>query len=414
MNILFITDSYYPKPSPNALCVERLKSEFESRGISTKVIALKNFHQIAENTDADVKFVEPDIMYSEWFRACENNNERKKKNLIKAFRLRGILNGFFWPLSSTTHIRRYYKAIKEALASGDKDTIIIGVYKSLEGAVAGALAKKRLKTGKYILYSLDAISGSVIPHIYGNENIGRCSIKRWEKFLFDAYDYIYLLNSHSYYYSAAEYDSYRYKIRFVDIPLLALKENSIEQKKQSDKKKHLVFTGSMAISTADPRYFLELINAIGRDDIVVDFYGKIFQNEILEKIQASPYAKYHGPKSHDEIIRIQQQADILLNFGNFTPCGIPCKIFEYFSTGRPVLSCYKIDADASKPYMERYPTSFLIDERCAIEKNAERLDHFLETPLCYVDSDQILELFRLNTPEATVDQIFSIYNESQK
>ncbi|MCM1218753.1 MAG: hypothetical protein NC548_30070 [Lachnospiraceae bacterium] len=412
MKVIFITDSYYPRPSPNAICVRRLKDEFERRGIPSNIITLRNFYRISEPYECNVKYVKPDILYSSWFKANENNNECKKKLLIKIFRLRGVINGFFWPLSSTTHIRRYLKAIGEELKKGDGETIIIGAYKSLEGAVAGAIAKKRFKAGKYILYSLDAMSGSVIPNIYGSKTIGVHSIKRWEKSLFKSYDYIYLMDSHASFYRKAEYNLFRNKFRFVGIPLFVPRINNHPCKSVSNTKRHMVFTGSMAVSTADPRYFLDLINAIERDDIIVDFYGKIFHDEILEKIKCSPYAKYHGTQSHEVILEIQQQADVLLNFGNFTPCGIPCKIFEYFSSGRKVISCYKIDDDASKPYIEKYPNSLLIDERRSKAENAVSLIKFLDNQYT-VDSNLILETFKFNTPEATVSQIISDFYESR-
>lgn len=407
MKVVFVTDSYYPNPSPNAICVGKLREEFERRGINTTIIALRTFPKKAKiPEDANVCFVEPDRYYSTWYEINDKKDYKRIRLMQHVFRLRGALYGLFWPLMSLTHLNRYKNKLMKILKQcNDEEIIIVGVYKSLEAALAVAQVKKKCRRAKYILYTLDAISGSNIPPIFGSKSIAKNSISRWEHILFDAYDAIFLMNSHKRTYLNEKYRKYHGKMRFVDIPLLDISNNFMTSNVESEIK-HLVFTGSMSKRTADPSYFLSLINEFQDSNIIIDFYGKIFDDEILKAINNCPCAIYHGLLPYDNVAKIQNEAYALLNFGNFTPCGIPCKIFEYFSTGKPIISCFKIDDDASKPYMEKYPNALLIDERKAIDENVENLMSFLNSKFISA-KNTIHQLYIDNTPAATVDMIIS-------
>ena len=407
MKVVFVTDSYYPNPSPNAICVGKLREEFERRGINTTIIALRTFPKKAKiPEDANVCFVEPDRYYSTWYEINDRKDYKKIRLMQHVFRLRGALYGLFWPLMSLTHLNRYKNKLMKILKQcNDEEIIIVGVYKSLEAALAVAQVKNKYRPAKYILYTLDAVSSSNIPTIFGSKSIAKNSISRWEHILFDAYDAIFLMNSHKRTYLNEKYRKYHGKMRFVDIPLLDISNNFMTSNVESEIK-HLVFTGSMSKRTADPSYFLSLINEFQDSNIIIDFYGKIFDDEILKAINNCPCAIYHGLLPYDNVAKIQNEAYALLNFGNFTPCGIPCKIFEYFSTGKPIISCFKIDDDASKPYMEKYPNALLIDERKAIDENVENLMSFLNSKFISA-KNMIHQLYIDNTPAATVDMIIS-------
>lgn len=414
MRVIFITDSYFPKPSPNALCVSKLRDELEHRGIDVRIVALRTFDNetTAEPEDSKVTFVEPNRAYSALFKAKATGDSKKVARLSKLFRLRGAIYGFFWPLMSVLHLNNYIKALRHILDQSDEDTVVVGVYKSLEAAMAGAIVKKKCSKAFYILYTLDAVSGSIIPTIYGRKSIAMNSIHRWEKQLFISYDKIYLMASHGDYYSNEAYDWCRAKIRYVDIPLLNIGAPEVAEK-TIEGMKRLVFTGSLSQNTADPRYFLDLLDNIADSNIFVDFYGNCADEEIQTRIAQSPYAKYHGPVPAAMIPQIQSQATALLNFGNSTPCAIPCKIFEYFSTGKPVISMLKIDEDASLPYMKEYPGSLMIDQRQPLEKNLKLLRRFLLEEHPMVDAVEIQKTFEKNTPGSTIDSILEDYIEWQ-
>lgn len=405
MRVVFITDSYYPSPSPNAICVRNLKEVFDEKGISTDIVAIRTFPAKTKNqTDKSVHFINPDLLYSLLIEAKAKRNAKQIFILSTIFKIRGAINGFFWPLSSISHIIKYFWKVKTLLSKTNEDTIVIGVYKSLEAAVAGALLKKMNSNATFFLYTLDAISGSIIPSVCKSKIIPQKSIKRWEKFLFNSYDNLFLLQSHNTYYNRPEYELYRSKIHYVDIPLLKVRE---PMDMINDGKIHFVFTGSLSTKTANPQYFLRILDFLDNDKFIFDIYGHIYDKDIDNSIKCSRFANYHGVVAHDDILSIQSTSSILINFGNDTPCAIPCKIFEYFSTGKPVISFIKIDNDASLPYIHKYPSSLIIDERKSIQENANNTLKFIKE-ITYTNSGKIECMFKENLPGYTVEQIIEL------
>lgn len=403
MRVLFVTDSYKPAPSPNAICVERLKGELESQNITCDVISLRTFSKDLEYAeDSTVSFIEPDFIYDSIYAALHYDDKKKLNRYLKLSRLRGALYGVFWPFMSITHLCRYTRAIGDYLYKYENEqVVVIGVYKSLEAALSGVFAKKKYRKGTYFLYTLDAVAGSIIPKIYGSSTVSNKAILRWERFMFKTYDCIFMMNSHRDYYSDKRYDDVRNKFEFVDIPLVVHNPYKYEKRE----KIHFVFTGGLSQDTADPRYFLKLLDNISNDKIVFDIYGKIHAEDIRCAINESKYVDYHGVVSHEEILKIQASADVLVNFGNNTPCAIPCKIFEYFSTGRPVVSLIKSDNDSSLEYVKKYPLSCIADERESIEKNIISIGRIICQAASLKKLPSVKDVFKYNTPVYTVEQI---------
>ena len=106
-------------------------------------------------------------------------------------------------------------------------------------------------------------------------------------------------------------------------------------------------------------------------------------------------------------------ADVLLNFGGVNANMVPSKIFEYMSFCKPILSTYKIDNEASKTYLDRYPLALCIDERCEIHENIKYIDCFLQR---YNDTDMkfddVEREFYINTPSIYIDLIKNIFNNN--
>lgn len=406
MRVIFITDSYYPSPSPNAICVKKLKDVFDEKKIATDIIAVRTFSKNTELPhDSSVHFVNPNFLFSALIEAKATNNLKRFNFISKLFKVKGALYGLFWPLISLSNIIKYTIAVGKMLNKSTEETIVVGVYKSLEGAVSGAIVKKIWKRGTYVLYTLDAISGGIIPKVLKCQYISNKSIKRWERFLFKAYDSLFVMQSHKKYYDSNEYLLFRNKLHYVDIPLFYMR--TVKENILNEGRIHFVFTGGISKRTANPLYFMQILDYLHDERFVFDVYGKIYDRDIEEILMSSKYTKYHGTVSHEKVLEIQSYSNCLLNFGNYIPCAIPCKIFEYFSTGKPIISFMKIDDDASLPYITKYPNSLVIDERLSIEINALSLKRYVDV-LSSTCVEDLRSIFFDNTPEATVDQILAL------
>ena len=130
------------------------------------------------------------------------------------------------------------------------------------------------------------------------------------------------------------------------------------------------------------------------------------ENDIRESGLLNDKIFLLGNVPHSEIKDIQNNATALINFGNSYSCAIPCKIFEYISTQRPIISFYKIDEDAGIPYLKKYPNILLIKEdESLLEENANRLKLFLEKNIGVNGAFDLGDVYYANTPENMVKEI---------
>ena len=186
-----------------------------------------------------------------------------------------------------------------------------------------------------------------------------------------------------------------------------------EQRELYQKQKiNLAFVGSLYADIRNPEAMFRLLQ--GLDDermhltVVGGLYGT-YTPAFHEEFDA--YLKQHVtfvPKVEKAVaLCYMMQADVLVNIGNKIPNQLPSKIFEYFSTGRPILNLKQLSVCPSEFYMERYPLSCTLDAtktlcedairtaRMFIEKNSGRKLPF----------DAVKMLYPENTPEAVAAKI---------
>lgn len=208
------------------------------------------------------------------------------------------------------------------------------------------------------------------------------------------------------------YDEYRHKILFLDIPNLLIKEE--ENKLNTSDEMNLVFTGMLSETNADCRYFLEVLKEICKTNkVIFHVYGgvsPVIERAFSETGMFGTNIIYHGRVSQNELIEVRNNATAFLNFGNNYECGIPCKIFEYISTGKMIISFAKIDEDASTPYLRRYDNALLLREDLTeIKHQAKVIIEFINLHKnVYISRSEVNREFFSNTPRAFVQMIHSI------
>ena len=98
---------------------------------------------------------------------------------------------------------------------------------------------------------------------------------------------------------------------------------------------------------------------------------EIFRNFAASHDKISLY-----PLQSPEIaIDALMNSDILVNIGNTVEFQIPGKIFEYMSTGKPIVHFSKLPEDPALKYLQKYPRVLIIKEW---EGNDEQMVNHLE------------------------------------
>ena len=411
-NVLFICESYFYRASPNAICVQAVAEELVSQGCKVNIATLFNAKgQPAVETINGVTVSRVDAGLIET--ALFNNEDKtdpkqvkKRKRVLKLSKLNGLFRAFSYPLLSKKQVKNLFVKAEEIYREEKIDYCVV-VYHKIADVLAGIKLKKKHPDIKLILYTLDAISGGWVPTIMRSKKIPMNSLKRWERFFFKNIDKTFAMESHrKYYESDGAYDKYKDKIEYLDIPLLQ-KSDEKETNKKEDESISLVYTGSMHKDTANPEYLIKLLSGIKCVKIYI--YGNV-SDEIKEVLKKLPEYNERlflmGRKEHAEIGKIQQSADVLLNFGNANPNMIPCKIFEYISTGKKIISFTHSDKDSSLPYMEKYPLALIVKEDDGlIEENVNSINGFIKGEKNNADYSSLEKIFIKNTPKYFCDRL---------
>ena len=111
------------------------------------------------------------------------------------------------------------------------------------------------------------------------------------------------------------------------------------------------------------------------------------------------YKFFHVHKALPKnLIEIEySKADILVNFGVRNPNTISCKIFDYFSFGKPVISTFSIVNESCISYVEKYPFGYLFNENTF---DVYGLRTFMETiKNKKINQNEVDELFKVNTAD---------------
>lgn len=397
-NIVFICESYHYGASPNGVCVKQVAEELARSGHSVRVVTfLNNINQpnYEEINSVGIFRVNPGFIEKSLYK---NKNNKIKYNLtLKLSKINGILHAFKYPLLSEKQVKFMYRKTLELHKNKQIDYLVCSYHKIVD-VLSGIKLKKKYPNIKLILYTLDAISGGWVPKIMRSSKIPMNSLKRWERYFFKYIDKMFAMESHrSYYKSNNEYDQYQEKIEYLDIPLL----EPIDSKKNNNPHIKMVYTGSMHKASANPHYLLKMLPRIDNTQLYI--YGNVsldIKNEIKNNPLYNKRIFLCGRVSHDEIVKIQQDADVLLNFGNGNPNMIPCKIFEYMSTNKKILSFTYSLLDSSLPYIKKYPNGLIIEEDDKlINENIDKVIQFLVEETKKISKDDLSTIFEKNTPK---------------
>jgi len=224
------------------------------------------------------------------------------------------------------------------------------------------------------------------------------------------------MQSHQKHYQKEEYRRFSEKFRVMDIPLLELNDKNINvDLSRKVEKINLVFTGSMSESTANPSYFIKILERIDGIGFEFNIYGGTSSVMITNNISnSSLFGKkmfWHGIVSPDVAAQKQKEADILVSFGNDNECMIPSKIFEYIAQKKHVIHLYKSNTDSSIPYLEKYGNTTLINQKQELrEENIKNVKNLLiNLPDFIIEDQELLKRFYNNTPKPMADFIINLF-----
>lgn len=212
---------------------------------------------------------------------------------------------------------------------------------------------------------------------------------------------------------AAENYQNRYKSKFVEIefPNVSNRYSSDTEKNiREDEKIRCLFTGNIYSGIRDPKYTLELFQRLTnpRIEFVLVGANKI---QTLDKDNGGQISLL-GARSLNETRKIISDADILVNIGNAMQNQVPSKLFEYISTGKPIVNIYKNQDCPTLHYLEKYPYVLnLFEDMKDIDSQVKMLETFiLDNYKKRGDISKIMHTYIQCTPQYCANQMVDAFH----
>ncbi|MHB8129113.1 MAG: glycosyltransferase family protein [Mobilitalea sp.] len=416
--IVFIVDNYYPNYSAVGVCINNVIQEL---AISHDVIVITKKHR---NDNQNFQYDNHYIIYYNTMDTYARNyilNKISSSNGIKrkAFKIaKLVIRGFGYldAILKKTNIKRYevrgiYNALK--IIDGTID-VIIPTCLPMESLIASIDFKNIISNNtKIIPFLFDKFSAnSTLHRTERNKRIKFLKHLAIENMIFDKCEKLIFVDSW-----LEHLNKYFiiYKNKFVQVehPLLK-KIVTTENMVYDNQRINIVYTGALYKKIRSPLYALLLLEKLIKKNnkITLHFYITGDCNSIINKYcdKYPDNIKNYGSVSTDMAKAAILSADILLSLGNSDVTQLPSKIFEYISTGNPILHFYSHNEDAVIGLLSRYINSCCISNSIDYNENIEKISlekinnfgdklEFNEVERIYIDASpkyiakKIIELF---------------------
>lgn len=383
--------------SANGVCLQNIINAFEHSEFEVHVMARRDRNETREEIINGVhvhryngSFYYKMLRYSQSY--PKTTTGKLAFFLTRLMGIRMVLFLPFYPMRDPFLVNRCGRKAIQLHRKMNFD-MIIGTYNPLESVLALTKIKKqfpnRVKTCSYFL---DTLSNET-PHRFLSKEFINKQGRKYEKNIFEHSDLVLNMLYHENHFKSSVYDEYCGKMKFVDLPVLKQREKTINSENIEKHQTNAVYTGIVRVDT-----FSYIISVFEKtENITFHVYSSSqlsgFNSDILIK---------HGQVSYEEAITAQNNSDVLISMGNKDSDYVPSKIFEYMSTGKKIIHfCYG-DNDSCIRYYKKYNNALIIDVNDETEKNALKINEFINNDTDIIPFSQLKEIFKDNLPEETV------------
>lgn len=391
--ILIIGGRVEPAPSANSVCVINVLNELARMGYECHFLGLGK-----ERKD----YVDNGVNYH--LMVIEDRNHSRMSRTLNLLRLT--------KLPETEPEVTKAKIIEaKALHKEYNFEVVIGIcssYSNIYTSIALKREYSRLITGGYYLDTLESLS-----QLEGTLRKVRDHFSyKGEDKLFRELDFILLPVASSKIYETEKYSALKRKIIYTDFPTFVPKveEKYKEIDSDNDSTIHAIIIGTLNESFRNPgRIFDALRKTCDNNNIPlhIDVYGTN-EEKLFKAFIGSKFVTYtlKGKVPHVEVEKALTNTELLINVSNSGILAVPSKIFEYFSSYKPMLTQVTDKDDSSMKYYDMYPACH---KYCVFEEEesqqTELVKFIKKVKSIQIDRDEVDELFIRNTPKYVAEQI---------
>lgn len=411
LKILYIGGRVFPTPTANAINSINVIEELLNNGHTVTYIAVNQDEKVTEKLlgRVDVYNIKNSTYGSLLNKSKESDLEGRER--LKLFfytflrKITNVMNVFKYPDVEPKQSKEIFK-LANKLYNNTKFDAVIGVFRPFSGISSAIMMKQAYPEIISIAYYLDLLRSSSKPFLMPKFLYKYLSkygeIRRLSKL-----DRILLPKKGKSIYSEKAYQGIANKIVYVDFPVFKISDNLSRNTPFDDNNGiNFVFAGTLNKDYRNPELTLKILESLSHqiDNFTLHIYGRGNCGYIINNYTSKFNIKLHGMVSHNEILHALDQADFLVNISNKMDNMVPSKIFELFSTGKPIINFVSNKNDASFEYFQKYPSVCFINEWDDFNDNLSSLINFiLKEKNKRYDLLKIKEHYTENTPEFTVN-----------
>lgn len=414
MNIVFLTDRYYPNTSANSNCMSNIIDEIKlNHNVfvicfgdeeSTKSMSY-NGHNIIQVKSVSLKY---------------KLNSKKKIASSVSYQFARIIRIIKILFSEATIrkqiVERYIKALKKIDFNID---LLIPICNPIESVIASMEFVKQGKNKNIILapYLFDKFSSNRGKH-YINLNylIKKNKHLRIEKNFIIRSNFLIVNKSWAEHINNY-FPEFSSKILEVEHPLFKNYTDSNISNTFLNNDIKIVYAGVLNKRIRPPHYVLSVIEEVikinplvhllfyirGDCDTVVNKSALKYKNNIFN----------YGYVKKEFLINALYNSSHLLLIGNKDVSQIPSKVFEYMSYGIPIIFFYSDPNDPIIRILDKYPLKCILSQRRSERKNnIVKTAFFLKNSINIREDYKYLEsIFYYATPKYVANKILNRINE---
>ena len=414
MKILFLTDSWFPNMTTNAICVKNIAEELIAEGHKVYVCAYGDANQPTERYDIQFSYIKPSFA-----RRVLNAAQYRYKSGLKSKlcgiigktlnRIRRIVLLPFYPIVSFSVPRRWQRRTNDLIVAEGIETVV-NVACPDESFYAGFLIKSQHKNVRWVVYNIDA--GTNVLNGTSFELVKRLLQRKavnWENRILKQADKIIVMEGHSSYYKDILSDDNRKKLNVADVPLLPnikdFKTIIVDNKKDIQR---IVYTGNMNGIYYDPKPLCDLfVEYCSIRSAELHLYGPSTHSEYLQRIMGKHNnIIWHGIVSHDEVVRVQSEADVLIYYKCVALDSVSGKLFEYLRQAKPIVYLGPSN-DINANRLSKYKHGLALSINDGAISNAQKMDRFFNDEMRGepVTKEEIEQSYSRCLPKTTAEII---------
>ena len=419
MKYLFVLDKYYPKPLANAVCCQNIIDVLTSNGNEVDVLCFEDSEEKIESyKGCKVYHVKPNSKLKNEYKADHFSGTKLEKKYFRRMKFHSLSRKLFTfnyePFYSFSFPRRIRKMIEEIVKNNGIECIITS-FQPFDGVYAMYKARKKNKLQEipWIVYTLDNVDNVKLRKLLKL----RSSHNYWSKKFLKYCDGFIYMESRKKDYQIKKFDAYRDKLYESDLPTLITREK-LEDLSSNNKNDTWTYLGSMDMAHYNPSFALEFLSKSEYfKNNEFHFYSRGTGVDLLNK-KSKEYPNsifVHDYVSREEVEKILKATTGFISI-KVTPY-ISAKIFEYISTGKPIIHFSSVENDPNATILEKYPKALIVKEskyragEYTVEDFKKDIDRIKNAK---IESSTIEKIFRMNKPEFTAKLIEELASKKNK